>query len=234
MDGSGQEIPIHPLDLTDTSTITTADGDNVTICTSSYAPLNLGAGFEGFDMLLGDAFLRNAYALFDYGDFVDPSKNETKDAFIQLLALEDADDALSDFTQSRQNALSQLPPEATLAQVRQLAGSSSSSSDSSSSTDSDSTKNTLATDDSSSGSDSSSGYGALLNRVDSFGPAIVGLLAANLLVGIVLCALGVMMCIRKGASSGTKMRGAPTYAPVRFKDEGRKAEDEPYTSTYND
>ena len=59
----------------------------------------------------------------------------------------------------------------------------------------------------------------LLNR---YTPAIVGLLAANLLALLILCGLGLYMCIvRNGKSATTK---ATTYQPVKAKEEGNPTE----------
>ena len=61
---SGQEIAINPLDLTLPVTVSLADNTTRTLCGGTYQPNALDPnGFSGFDMLLGDAFLRNVYAL---------------------------------------------------------------------------------------------------------------------------------------------------------------------------
>lgn len=176
-------------------------------------------------MALGDGFLRNVYALFDYGDFVDPTLDETKDAFAQLLPLENPHDALQDFLESRQNALSTLAPEATPDQVRQLLQQAIMSS---SASESDSVAETL--DDTVSSSNSS----ALLERINIFGPVIIGLLSGTLLIGILLFGIALSMCVRKGASMESRSRSVPSYAPVRFKEEGPRAEDQPYPTQYSD
>lgn len=65
---SGDDFPVHPLDLTFVATteIPSADGtstQNVTYCYNTYQYLTLDPNsFEGFDAVLGDAFLRNVYA----------------------------------------------------------------------------------------------------------------------------------------------------------------------------
>lgn len=213
------------MDLT-TPTPLVIGGENVTVCASDYSP---GAGFNAdlYDMILGDAFLRNTYSLFNHGDFVDPSQNKSQNAYIQLLPLVDVTNAAEDFARSRENALSQFPPEATLAQLRERAGLSGSTSTSSS------VAGLLADDEVS----SSSGYSALVDRVNTFGPAIIALLGANVLVGIMLCLLGIVIWIRKGATQGsTRTRSAPVYAPVRMKEEVSRAEDsdEPFTAPYTE
>lgn len=64
---SGQEFPVHPLDLTFpfTSTVPGKNGTqtSVTLCLGTYQPITLDpTAFAGFDLALGDAFLRNVYA----------------------------------------------------------------------------------------------------------------------------------------------------------------------------
>ncbi|KAJ3523571.1 hypothetical protein NM688_g8705 [Phlebia brevispora] len=54
----GQTIPVHPLDITTVS----LDDNNNTICTNAYQPISLPPGTSaGFDFIMGDSFLRNAY-----------------------------------------------------------------------------------------------------------------------------------------------------------------------------
>jgi hypothetical protein len=57
---------VHPLDLSDVQTIVVplnGKKTNVTFCTNTFQYLTLDpASFNGFDAILGDAFLRNAYA----------------------------------------------------------------------------------------------------------------------------------------------------------------------------
>lgn len=202
---SGQEIPIHPLDLTEVTTFLTSDNKKTVICTSFPYITNDFVG-QGFDASLGDAFLRNVYSLFDYGDFEDPEKNDVKNAYIQLLPLENPKDSLIDFNDSRKTALARSAPEATLEQVRQTLDSAASSTDGPTSPDRMEADGPGSTD----GRDSA-------DRMSWFGPVVVGLLGGNVLVGAVLCVLALDMCVRRGASSGRRARGAPMYVPVGFK-----------------
>ena len=63
---SGQNFVVHPLDLTRTMvTDITTNGQKrqATVCINTYQYLTLDPNsFQGFDMILGDAFLRNVYA----------------------------------------------------------------------------------------------------------------------------------------------------------------------------
>ena len=59
----------------------------------------------------------------------------------------------------------------------------------------------------------------LLGLVDKYGPVIVGLLAGNLLVGLLLCLIGLAACLRSRVRTGVQSRSInPSYAPVRVKD----------------
>ncbi len=65
-DDSGQDFVVHPLDLTRpmvTDITTNGQKKQVTVCINTYQYLTLDPNsFQGFDMILGDAFLRNVYA----------------------------------------------------------------------------------------------------------------------------------------------------------------------------
>ena len=63
----GQQFNVHPLDLTSLTVakLNTTDGgqQNATFCINSFQYLTLDpTEFSGFDLILGDAFLRNVYA----------------------------------------------------------------------------------------------------------------------------------------------------------------------------
>lgn len=49
--------------------------------------------------------VRNAYTLFDYGDWVDESSNDREDPYIQLLPTTDKTQAHNDFVQVRLNGV---------------------------------------------------------------------------------------------------------------------------------
>ena len=62
---SGKEYMVHPLDLSMATIVPIVENGvdkNVTICAATYTTLVLPAGFTGFDLVLGDAFLRGVYA----------------------------------------------------------------------------------------------------------------------------------------------------------------------------
>ncbi len=61
----GQEYFVHPLDLTTPMVMQPSGsaGPGVTVCTNTFQPLTLDpTAFGTFDLILGDAFLRNVYA----------------------------------------------------------------------------------------------------------------------------------------------------------------------------
>ena len=59
---SGQRIPLHPLDLSHLSQPVTLGGQNYTACIASMDGDD-GLSSVGFEMSLGDIFLRNVYSV---------------------------------------------------------------------------------------------------------------------------------------------------------------------------
>ena len=55
--------------------------------------------------------------------------------------------------------------------------------------------------------------------VEKYAPIVIGLLVANLVVGLVLVVLGVLGFIRRGAKGAPRRSSSATYAPVKSKDE---------------
>lgn len=93
--------PIHPLD-TSLSSLGKTDAQGNQVCVGAFQPIQAGAESSTYDMILGMAFLRNAYILINYGDFVDGSSSKTGNPYIQLLPLTaDLTEAHSDFVQAR-------------------------------------------------------------------------------------------------------------------------------------
>lgn len=202
---SGKPFPVHPLDLTFVATTEVPSGtngktENVTYCYNTYQYLALDPNsFSGFDAILGDAFLRNAYASFDYGE-TDSSGNSS---YVQLVPTTDAEFAWYDFSVSRAKALKQLPPTMDPAALVKLASQS---------------------DDGSAASgavESTPGSGSsdqLYGLVDKYGPVIIGLLAGNILVGVLLCIIGLAACLRGHVRAGATRSVNSSYAPVRVKE----------------
>lgn len=98
---NSQEIPIHPLDLT------AVNGEGTCIASYQYIDNGPDPNYTDieYDLLLGAAFLRNVYALYNYGD-IPAGGFDVETAFIQFLPLTDPQSALADFQSSRESAAS--------------------------------------------------------------------------------------------------------------------------------
>jgi len=92
-------FPVNPLD-TNLGTITTKNANGDTVCAGAFQPITTAAS-PNYDMILGMAFLRNAYLLVDLGDFVDGSTSNTAAPYIQLLPLTTQAQGHADFVQER-------------------------------------------------------------------------------------------------------------------------------------
>ncbi|KIP10061.1 hypothetical protein PHLGIDRAFT_125889 [Phlebiopsis gigantea 11061_1 CR5-6] len=92
----GQSVAIHPLDIT-----TVTSNGNQTICTNAYRAINLPPGAtSSFDFILGDSFLKNVYASFDFGDFT-PDNRTAGVPFVQMLGTTKLHDAQAEFKSVR-------------------------------------------------------------------------------------------------------------------------------------
>ena len=121
--------------------------------------------------------------------------------------------------------MASLPQEATLAEINRLLSEDSDSSTDENSAASDDAKNLSASSAAASSDDGS--YQALIDKLNTFGPVVIGLLGAIFVTLVGLLALGVTMCIRRGRTVGAA-RSAPSYAPVpvRFKEPEYKDEEQ--------
>ncbi|KZT64378.1 acid protease [Daedalea quercina L-15889] len=83
-------VPIHPLDLT-----TIVQINNTQVCVNTFRPSTFPVNTQ-FDLVLGDAFLKNVYASFNYG-------NMSEDAvpYMQLLPTTDMHAASKEFDSVR-------------------------------------------------------------------------------------------------------------------------------------
>nr|GAT43189.1 aspartic peptidase A1 [Mycena chlorophos] len=97
----GVAFPIHPLDVVDDNfNIKSPNGTHV--CIGAFQPITSAFSlFGNFDIILGMSFLRNAYALMDFGDWVDGTSNDQGDPFIQLLPTTNRASAHADFVKVR-------------------------------------------------------------------------------------------------------------------------------------
>ena len=134
----------------------------------------------------------------------------------------------SEFHDERAAALAELPPtvdpSVVVAYDAKMAAAASSTSTSSSSSSSTQNASVLgaasSSDDESVGSDS---WGK------KYGPIALGLLGANLLVGLALLGVTLTMCVR-----GMKGRASGRYAPVRVKEMGGDDYERGAMSKYSD
>ncbi|KAI0696265.1 acid protease [Cytidiella melzeri] len=95
----GVTFPINPLDTVLDLNATNDDGSKV--CIGAFQPISTAAS-PTFDMVLGMAFLRNAYLTVNFGDFVDGSVNNVADPYIQMLPLTNDSSAVhNDFVKVR-------------------------------------------------------------------------------------------------------------------------------------
>jgi len=94
---NGVNYPVHPLDTVDSNFgVTNANG--TTVCIGSFQPITSAFSLLGnYDMIMGMSFLRNVYAVLNYGNWVAGSA----DPFLQLLPTTNVQAAHNDFVQVR-------------------------------------------------------------------------------------------------------------------------------------
>ncbi|KAJ7288684.1 aspartic peptidase domain-containing protein [Mycena rebaudengoi] len=194
----GQDFPIHPLDITDLTVLIGPDGKNYTICTGS---ITNGGDVVNRNAIFGDSFLRNTYTVFAFG-------NKTQPPYIQLLSQTQRGRAARDFARVRSNLLDDSPPELSPRDVINLF-------DFPTPEESGRKTSGKASVDLADDASSSSGTNS---QVAKYGPIIVGLLGANLVVLIVLVCLALLNCVRTGRSEGPSRALGVKYAPVKFKE----------------
>jgi len=245
----GRKFPIHPLDLTQVKTITADNGTSFTFCVGQFNPFELDSEtvqYASWEMILGDSFLRNVFASFNYGDIsAQGNVTSSSDPFVQLLSVTDANEAIVDFQKSRKQTLQRLPSEPSYDQLLGLLNTNADTvitidPDQNDPLDGDNPSdrgNTLAAAAlSSDSSPSDDDLSTLADHVELYSPIIVGLLAGNLLVGLVLCAVGLSVCVRRGHTEGGRVHSVdPNYAPVRFQEVPSRGGDESFGHPkYND
>jgi len=91
----GVDYPIHPLDTVDER----STGGGGVVCYGSFQPRIEKT--ESYDIILGMAWLRNAYMLINFGDFVQGRTDKVADPYIQLLPLTQIMEAHDDFVTVR-------------------------------------------------------------------------------------------------------------------------------------
>ncbi|KAJ7054457.1 aspartic peptidase domain-containing protein [Mycena amicta] len=188
----GQSFHLHPLDITDLSVQLGPDGKNYTVCAASMTALDQGILDVGvLDAIFGDSFMRNVYSLFGFG-------NDTTPPYMQFLSQTDKH-AASDFAGVRRKLLRDGPPELDPQAFVELFGFTGASSISGS----ESVSSKLSDDLASVSSPSSSSSSDPLLR--TYGPLIIGLLGANLLLVLILVVVGIMLLVKR---RGLSRKGA--------------------------
>ncbi|KAG7088169.1 hypothetical protein E1B28_012190 [Marasmius oreades] len=104
-----KKFPIHPLDATlnpkllNLPALKNSEGEES--CIGTFQPFSFDVGKDTtYDIILGMSFIRNAYVLFNFGDFIlTGSGNTTKrgDPYLQLLSTTNPAGAHSDFVDRR-------------------------------------------------------------------------------------------------------------------------------------
>ncbi|PPR01701.1 hypothetical protein CVT26_013099, partial [Gymnopilus dilepis] len=233
---AGVRYPIHPLDLSTIETFTLA-GKEYTACISAFQSAeDEDFSTNGFDIALGDSFLRNVYSTFNFGD--DLVNGPTSDSFIQLLPTLDHAKAITEVTTVRRQTLATFPPEIDPAKLVGMLSQADSEADAGATTTSPASDAYAPSPNHNTHTELTptqidvtvpGGDGQTASQdgtvVDKYGPIIVALLAANLLVLLVLVILGILSYMRRGSSSKKNGRrgvldskGAPVYAPVKGAD----------------
>ncbi|KAJ7602077.1 hypothetical protein DFH06DRAFT_1153104 [Mycena polygramma] len=138
-----------------------------------------GFADSDYDAIFGASFLRNVYAIYNFGNTV--SHSPTANASVQLLSQTDPTAVVTDVLNIRMARLSgQSPAPAGAAVVAAAAA-------------------------------AATGSSATESQVHKYAPIVIGLLGANLLVAIMLAAIGLVLCLKK---RGGKNGRSTNYAPM--------------------
>ncbi|KAG9128063.1 hypothetical protein FRC07_005650 [Ceratobasidium sp. 392] len=209
------KLPVHPLDLS-RPIVWDYSGKNETYCINTFAPL--GDAPTPFDFVLGDSFLRNVYAIYDFGDF-DTSGNMGK-PYVKLLPLTDPTAASAGFKKNRAATLAQLPSEGS---IESFGGVSTPNSVANSSLSGGSGANNLA---SAGSSDDDASINETLNKLVKYAPIALALLGVNvvLLIGVIAMGACAMAKRNKTKATGAGSGARGVYAPVtKFPEDDERA-----------
>ncbi|RXW21445.1 hypothetical protein EST38_g4402 [Candolleomyces aberdarensis] len=221
----GQRFPIHPLDLSFIIQPVTVGGQQYTICMASMYGED-GLTSSGFEVSLGDIFLRNVYSVFDFGDSDGTAAGQP---YMQLLAKTDPAKATAQVAPIRSRTMAELPPEIEPAKLVELM----SAEDPTIRPNAPLSAASFSTQELSSAQESRS-------TVDKYGPVIVGLIAVNAVIGVVLLALSVLNLMQRRGLAGRPTRSTLHYVPVKSHatseqgiGSGRRHEDQLSTTGYS-
>ncbi|KAI0675295.1 aspartic peptidase domain-containing protein [Trametes maxima] len=95
---AGVSYPVHPLDTVMDDLQGPLDDSGKPSCVGAFQP---SSSKQPYDIVLGMAFLRNAYILMNFGDFVDGALTKVGEPFVQLRSLTEPSEAHEDFVQQR-------------------------------------------------------------------------------------------------------------------------------------
>lgn len=257
----GQDFAVHPLDLNRaqplTSTLRDGTETTFTLCESSFQDASDFGKLPGFDLVLGDVFLKNVISSYNFGSMNRESDHSgASGSFLQLLSITNADDAWVDFQTTRSVLLSTLFPavidpiflptlfpwdfgsventteSGLITPFPSGAPSTSATATPSSTSAAASTKSPAAAaaalaDIETSSPTDSGSDSSVVSLLDKYGPVVIGLLGANVAVMLLLCIIALAACARGAVRSGARTRSAPTYVPVSFREKPSGAYDDP-------
>ncbi|KAJ7182241.1 aspartic peptidase domain-containing protein [Mycena crocata] len=205
----GQPFPIHPLDISEMAT----DPDtNITVC---VAPMNSAPGNRVYDGIFGDVFLRNMYTVYNFGNSV--AGSPTGNATMQLLSQTNATTAAADVLHFRMSHLSQGSSDPPAPGASKLNMAADSMPTASGDPDSRLSFNSQALGSSDLAAEADSVLSDSDTNAAKYGPIIVGMLSGNLLLLLILVAMGTALCVKRGGKTMNRV-----YAPVHFaEDEGK-------------
>ncbi|KAF8524628.1 aspartic peptidase domain-containing protein [Hysterangium stoloniferum] len=190
----GRQFNIHPLDVVQT------DPNNPGSCFGAFLPQATSTATSSeLDILLGAAFLRSCYSVFDFGDFLPGDSLEMGKPYIQLWSLvEDGAEASADFHQ-----------------VRGGTANNTFLSNAGVNTPSNSTASASGSSSTSSGTSSANinSLEAKVDKIYKFAPALFALTAVNILVLLVVLILAASrFCTRRKRK--TRSRGNAMPVPT--------------------
>lgn len=210
----GKEYPIHPLDLSTITQPLEIDGKQYVACASSFMAADNWAG-DAYEVSLGDAFLRNVYTVFDFGDT--GTDGSTDEPYMKLFAKTDPVKAASQVATIRGKTMAGMPPEIAPSTLIKLINGGAVAAAGSSANSTKSASNLDASVLSVSG-----------ETIAKYGLIAVLLLSANVIIGLALLVFAILNCVRRESSKSVS-RAAPQYIPVKVRDE-----ESAYSTPYHD
>ncbi|TFY62022.1 hypothetical protein EVG20_g6851 [Dentipellis fragilis] len=236
----GQKFPIHPLDFSEVADTPLPNGKNVSVCVSTWTPSpsegqmdyilgdvflrNAYTSFHYGNITLADDNNGNPFvhmlpltnAETAWADFI-KSRQETmkkhapeatREELYQLANMSNPDSSSSGASATASPLVSTSTSIDVATSVSTFSPAASTSGAKAFNKDEDVSVDKVASALSDSGS--SSDVTPLLQRLDKYGPVVLGLLAGNIIVGIALCILGFSFCMKRD-----RRTISPSYAPVR-------------------